>query len=90
MWAKFGIEAEDYNVAIDKYRLNEDEEVMKGQDQLAEYVKNFEDLDDNPQDVNQSQDDFYADSDQEEIASNGNNERNDNMITEFLIQDEPC
>ena len=88
MWAKFGIEAEDYNVAIDKYRLNEDEEVMKGQDQLAEYVKDFEDLDDNPQDVNQSQDDFYADSDQEEIASNGNNERNDNMITEFLIQDE--
>ena len=86
MQAKFGIEAEDYNVAIDMYKLNEDEEVMKGQDQLAEYVKNFEDLDDNPQDVNQSQDDFYQDSDQEEINSNG---RNDNMITEFLIQDEP-
>ena len=28
MWAKFGIEAEDYNLAIDKHGLNEDDEVL--------------------------------------------------------------
>jgi len=29
MWAKFGIEVEDYNLAVDKYRLCEDDEVQK-------------------------------------------------------------
>ena len=53
-------------------------------------MKDFQEFDDNPQDVNQSFVDFYGDSDQGSVNNNNEiNERIENEITEFLINDEP-